>query len=201
MDAETAATALRFGRRVRGTTAYGKVYEGVLDGHWVMAKAGCLEWQRYYRGSVPQGDHVQLGREFWSLRFEVTGPGARAGLESSVEVTLDQLELVEDDVKIESEESENVTQVTPKVTPTATVGDHTWCLKSTTVERGTALLQVALEWAGDDAHRLSEDEAVDHATEQLINLLAVTTHHFGSRAALKVISQALESAEDWDERD
>lgn len=89
---------------------------------------------------------------------------------------------------------------TLNVTPKATVGDYTWCLKSTTEERGLALLQVALEWTGDGAHEMDEREVVDHATEQLINLLAVTASRFGSHAALKIISQALERAEDWDEQ-
>jgi hypothetical protein len=85
--------------------------------------------------------------------------------------------------------------------PQTTVGDYTWCLKSTTEERGMALLQVGLEWSGDGEHELSEREVTGHATEQLINLLALTTHHFGSRAALKIIAEAMDRAEEWDQED
>lgn len=87
------------------------------------------------------------------------------------------------------------------VKPATTVGDYTWCLKSTTEERGMALLQVGLEWSGDGEHELNEREVVDHATEQLINLLALTTRHFDTRAALKIIAQAMERAEEWDDQD
>jgi len=201
VDVQTATAALRSGQRVRATTANGTVFEGQLDGHWIMAKAGYLEWQRYYPTSVPQGDNVQLGREFWTLRFAVEGPGVPAGLESSVDVTLDELEIVEDVVKVEKEESKRMTRTKLSVAPTTTVGDYTWCLKSTTEERGMALLQVALEWSGDGEHELSEREVVGHATEQLINLLAATTHRFGNRAALKIIAEAMDRAEEWDQED
>lgn len=82
--------------------------------------------------------------------------------------------------------------------PTTTVGDYTWCLKSTTEERGIALLRVGLEWSGDGEHELSERETVGHAAEQLINLLAVTTANFGPRAALKIIAEAMDRTEEWD---
>ena len=78
-----------------------------------------------------------------------------------------------------------------------TVGDFEWCLKSTTVERGRALMGIALEWTGDGTHYLDERESVGHAAEQVINLLAFVAHRFGDAAALKVIAEATARGEDW----
>jgi len=86
---------------------------------------------------------------------------------------------------------------TVNVRAVQTVGDFSWCLKSTTEERGKALIGIALEWSGDGTHDLVEREATDHAAEQLINMLAFVTANYGDAAALKIIAEAMARGEEW----
>ena len=92
MDVQTALQAMAAGATVRVTTSYGKVYEGTIDAQWQMAKGTYGPWDRYPVGHAPQGS--KLGAVLYQVRISVVGPGVPAGLTSSVDAKLEELELV-----------------------------------------------------------------------------------------------------------
>lgn len=92
MNRETALQAMSTGQTVRVTDRYGKIFEGTIDAEWQMAKGAYGPWDRYPVGSNLEG--CQLGSVLYQVRFSVEGPGVPAGLTSSVDATLEELELV-----------------------------------------------------------------------------------------------------------